>query len=233
MSTDYPPQQQPGPGQPGPQGQPGQFPPPQGQPGQFPPPQGQPGQFPPPPQGQQPGAFPPPPQAAPPRKKGIPKWVITIIVLVVLGGGFYAFNYFTDDAAQAKSGDCAKLSGTKTKPEYGSIDCGSADATHVVGKALSSTSDKCGSNYDEYTQTQRRGPDTKLCLMPKWNEGECRKDDPTSASYPKVDCTGATGDVVKVVKVVKGSDDEKQCPKETAPAPFPEPKTLYCLGPVE
>lgn len=209
MSTDYN-AQQPAPGQPGP-----------GQPGQ-------------------PGAMlPPPPNAqfAPqPRKKGFPKWLISVIVLLVIGGGFYAFNYFTNDAAQAKAGDCAKVSGTKSKPNYDSIGCDSADATHVVGKALSKTSESCGtnSNYDEFTLTGR-GPDTKLCLMPKWNEGECRTYKEGTADYPKVDCGAAKGtDVIKVVKVVKGSTDVSQCPQEnSAPAAFPEPPTVYCLAPVQ
>ncbi|ONI86421.1 hypothetical protein ALI144C_10875 [Actinosynnema sp. ALI-1.44] len=206
--------------------------PPPGQGAPLPPPSGQPGaQFPPP---GQPGAPLPPPE---PKKKGFPKWAISLIVLIVIGGGIYAFSYFSNDAAQAKAGECAKVSGTKSKPDYKTVGCDSAEVTHVVGKALGKTSDSCGATekYDEFTLTGR-GPDTKLCLMPKWGEGDCRKADEATVDYPKVDCASAKGDsnVVKIVKVISGpSAEESQCPKETGPVLFPEPKTVYCVGPAE
>jgi hypothetical protein len=225
------------------------MPPPQGQPyGQ---PQGQPyGQqqppmMPPPPQGQPvpgmpPGQTPPPAQGqwpqpgpAPKRKKGFPRWLISLIALVVVGGGVYAFNYFTSDVAQAKAGDCAHVTGTTAKPDYKAVPCDSADANYKVGKTLSSTSADCGSkNYDEFTQSARRGPDTKLCLMPNWIQGNCYEIDDSPANknmgYPKIDC--GKPNAVKIEKVVNKLD-EGACAKETVPATWPEPPTTMCLAP--
>jgi hypothetical protein len=219
------------------------MPPPQGQPygqpqgmpyGQQPPPppQGQPvpgmppGQTPPPGQGQWPSPMP----APKPKKKGIPRWLVSLIALVVVGGGFYAFNYFTSDVAQAKAGDCAHVTGTTTKPDYKAVPCDSADANYRVGKTMSSTTASCGGQfYDEFTQTARRGPDTKLCLIPNWIEGNCYqiKEHSLDMGYPKVECSAA--DAVKIEKVVN-KVDEAACAKQAVPAVFPEPPTTICLG---
>jgi hypothetical protein len=207
---------------PPPQGQPygQQPPPPQGQPVQGPPP----GQLPPPPgQGQWPQGGP-----APKPKKGFPRWLISLIVLVVIGGGVYAFNYFTNDAAQAKAGDCAHLSGTESKPDYKAVGCDSAEATHTVGKTMSSTTAPCGGDYDEFTLTQSRGPDTKLCLFPNMVEGNCYDLDSPDMSYPKVDC--GSPKAVKVTKIVKDKNDESLCGKEEQPWSIPTPPRTMCIG---
>jgi hypothetical protein len=238
----------PNPPLPPPQGQPTMPTPPQGQPyaQQMPPPQGQPyGQqppsmMPPPPQGQPvPGQqFPPPPgqgqwpQQAPgaKSKKGLPRIIMLIILAVVVGGGVYAFSYFTSDVAQAKAGDCAHVTGTTSKPDYKAVPCDSADANYRVGKTLSSTTASCGGQfYDEFTQSARRGPDTKLCLIPNWLEGNCYqiKEHSVEMGYPKIDCSAA--DAVKIEKVVTKAD-EGACGKEAVPAVFPEPPTTICLG---
>ncbi|ALG11318.1 hypothetical protein AOZ06_34550 [Kibdelosporangium phytohabitans] len=207
------------------------------------PPPGQGAPMPPPPAGQ-PGAALPPPgaelppsssSAQPPRKKGR-KWLIGIVAVVVVLGGWGVYRYLSNDVVQAKAGDCAKVSGTKAKPSYDTVGCDSADATHVVGKTLPSNSDSCGADakYDEFTLSGGKG--VKLCLMPKWAEGDCRKYDEANASYPKVDCAASKGsnEAVKVLKVISGpTAEESQCPKESGPVLFPEPKTVYCLGPIE
>ncbi len=219
------------------------LPPPQGQPyGQQPPiapPQGYPQQpmMPPPPQGQPVGQVPPPgqgqwPQAAvqPKRKRGFPRWLISLIAIVVVGVGVYAFNYFTSDVAQAKAGDCAHVSGTESKPDYKKVDCGSAEVTHTVGKALSSTSSTCGGDYDEFTLTGRNAPSTKLCLVPKLSEGACYDMASTDMSYPKTDCGKGGSKVVKVTKVDSAKADEKLCGDDGLAMTFPEPPTTICLG---
>jgi hypothetical protein len=189
-----------------------------------PPPQGAPVQMPPP------GSMGQPMPPAAPRKKGLPRWLISIIAFVVIGGGVYAYNYFTSDVAQAKAGDCAKVSGTKSKPDYSATPCDSADANYIVGKSLSSSSDSCGGDYDEYIESGGRGPSTKLCLMPNWSEGSCYiLDDDTKMGYPKVDCTAAGA--VKVEKVVKGKADKAACSDNALAGTFPEPPTTFCLAP--
>ncbi len=215
---------------PPPQGAPqGQYPPPgQVPPGQFPP-----GQVPPPP-----GQMPPPAGQMPfqqqpqPKKKNIAVRILTYVAgLVVAGLVIYGFNYFTSDAAQSKAGDCASLTGTTTKPDFKTVDCGAAEANYTIAKVLGSTSEKCGGEYyDEYTERARRGPDSKLCLIPTLKEGSCYEltTGGTSMGYPPVDC-GKTG-VFKLVKHIKGTDDESQC-TEGAPLAFPEPKQLFCFAP--
>jgi hypothetical protein len=169
------------------------------------------------------------PPPVPKRGKGLPRWVIALIAIVVLGAGGYAFNYFTSDVAQAKAGDCAKVSGTKSKPDYTAVPCDSADANYIVGKSLSS-SGTCGGDYDEYIQTGGRGPSVKLCLMPNWTEGNCYAlDDTAQMGYPKVACTAAGA--VKVEKVIKGKADKTACGDNALGGTFPEPPTTFCLVP--
>ncbi|MEU6149700.1 hypothetical protein ABZ816_06845 [Actinosynnema sp. NPDC047251] len=180
--------------------------------------------------------FPPAPpqqqeQAAPPKKKNIAVRILTYIAgLIVVGLVIYGFNYFSSDAAQTKAGDCASLSGTRTKPEFKTVACGAAEANYTVAKVLGSLSESCGGKYyDEYTETARRGPDSKLCLLPNLAEGSCYElDNPTNVGYPAVDC-GKSG-VLKLTKVVKDSDDESAC-GDGAPMAFSEPKTVFCFEP--
>jgi hypothetical protein len=170
-------------------------------------------------------------QPEPKKKKGLPKWLTGIIAAVVVAGGVFAFNYFTDDVAQAKAGDCAKVSGTESKPEYSAAACDSADANAIVGKAMSNTSEACGGNgYLEFTQKASKGPDTKLCLVPRLEEGQCYKiDDTDSVAITKQACDANN---IKVVKVVKDKADEALCGGEGGAAiTFPEPASTYCLAP--
>ncbi|MEV0680932.1 hypothetical protein AB0I60_30895 [Actinosynnema sp. NPDC050436] len=185
--------------------------------------------------------FPPaPPQQHPqqqepaaPKKKSLVVRILTYVAgLVVAGLVIYGFNYFTSDAAQTKAGDCASLSGTRTKPEFKTVGCDAAEANYTVGKVLGSLSESCGGQYyDEYTETARRGPDSKLCLVPNLAEGKCYElDNSTNVGYPVVDC-GKSG-VAKLTNVVKGSDDESAC-GDGAPIAFSEPKITYCFAPAE
>ncbi|MBY8852772.1 hypothetical protein K7G98_32910, partial [Saccharothrix sp. MB29] len=151
--------------------------------------------------------------------------------LDVAGLVLYGFNYFTSDAAQTKAGDCASVTGTATKPEYKTVDCGAAEANYTVGKVLDSTSASCGGDgvYDEYTETARRGPDSKLCLMPNFVEGKCYEltSSTTQMGYPPVDC--GQPQVFELVKAVKGSADGSACGDAT-PLVYDEPKTTFCFG---
>ncbi|MDX8051207.1 hypothetical protein SK571_17610 [Lentzea sp. BCCO 10_0798] len=174
-----------------------------------------------------PASAPEPTQEPAPKKSSIGKRILTYIVgLIVVGGAFYAFNYFSSDVAQAKVGDCAVVSGTSTSPEYKPVDCGAADANYTVGKA-GGTSEVCGKGYDEYTQSQRRGPKTKLCLAPLLSEGKCYAENTGGVGAKAVECTESAA--FKVTKVVKDTA-APQCVEGEEPQSFPEAKLHYCLG---
>ncbi|MEV6715115.1 hypothetical protein AB0M48_24125 [Lentzea sp. NPDC051208] len=173
-----------------------------------------------------PASAPEPAQEPAPKKTSVGKRILTyVVVLIVVGGAFYAFNYFTNDAAQAKAGDCAVVSGTSTKPEYKPVDCGAAEANYTVGKA-GGTSEVCGEGYAEYTQSQRRGPKTKLCLAPLFSEGKCYAENTGDVGAKAVECTASAS--FKVTKVAK--DAAPQCAEGADPRSFPEAKLHYCIG---
>ncbi|MFD1146371.1 LppU/SCO3897 family protein [Saccharothrix hoggarensis] len=182
----------------------------------------------PPPSVQQGQALPPEPK----KKKGVLARILTAIIgIVVAGVVVYGINYFTSDAAQSKAGDCASLTGTATKPEFKTVDCGAAEANYTIGKVLGSTTESCNGAYDEYTETARRGPDSKLCLVPNLVEGSCYELENTSKmGYPAVDC--GTSGAYKLVKQLKGTEDEAAC-TDGAPLTYPEPKLTLCFGPGE
>lgn len=174
----------------------------------------------------------PQPQQIPPapKKKSIVTRIITAIIgIAVAGLVVYGINYFTSDAAQSKAGDCASLTGTTTSPDFKTVDCGAAEANYTIGKVLK-LNESCGGYYDEYTETARRGPDTKVCLVPIMTEGSCYELEGNQMGYPVVDC--AKSGAYKLVKQVKGSDDESAC-ADGAPLTFPEPKLTLCFTPGE
>ena len=166
-------------------------------------------------------------QAPAPKKASIGKKILTYVVGLVLAfAAIYAFNYFTSDVAQAKVGDCASVTGTSTSPDYKPVDCAAAEANYVVGKA-GGTDASCGSNYDEYTQSQRRGPKTKLCLAPLLAEGKCYADNVGGVGAKAVECNGSAA--FKVTKTVKDAA-APQCAEGEDVQSFPEAKLQYCLG---
>ncbi|QTR05485.1 hypothetical protein J7S33_13290, partial [Saccharothrix algeriensis] len=172
-------------------------------------------------------------EPAAPKKKSLPVRILSAVAgLIVAGLVVYGINYFTSDAAQSKAGDCASLTGTSTKPEFKTVDCGTAEANYSIAKVLGSTGESCGGTYDEYTETARRGPDSKLCLIPVFQEGSCYElnGDLNRMGRPAVDC-GQSG-ALKLVKHVKDSDDETAC-EDNAPMAFPEPKQVFCFAPGE
>jgi hypothetical protein len=180
--------------------------------------------------------LPAPPQAAQPpapqKKSGgtVRKILVSIVGLVVVAGAVYAFNYFTSDVAQAKAGDCGKVTGTESKPDYTTVGCDSADANVTVGKAMTNTAESCGEgDYLEFTMSASRGPDAKLCLIPKLEEGQCYPlDTGDSVEFPKQACSA---DNVKVAKIVKGTADQAACGETGAGLVFSEPATTFCLEP--
>lgn len=169
---------------------------------------------------------PEPAQQQEPKKKSIGKRILMYVVgLVVAGVAIYGINYFGSDAAQTKAGDCASITGTESSPNFKTVDCGAAEANYTVGKTIG-LNESCGEgSYDEYTETARRGPKTKLCLVPKFVEGECYDLGGTTMGYPKAAC-GSGEKVAKVAKVIK--DAEPDC-GEAQVWSVPQPKIAYCL----
>ncbi|HVK20426.1 MAG TPA: hypothetical protein VM677_03615 [Actinokineospora sp.] len=169
-------------------------------------------------------------EPAPAKGKSIGRKILIYVVgLLVAGGVVYGIQYFTSDAAQAKAGDCAAVSGTTSKPDFKTVDCGAAEANYTIGKVLSSTTESCGGTYDEYVETARRGPDSKLCLVPKLVEGTCYDSSKTdSMGMTAVDC--GKPEAIKIVKLINGVDDKSQCADSSA-VTFPEPKLTICIGP--
>jgi hypothetical protein len=163
-----------------------------------------------------------------PKKAGIGKRILTYIVgLIVVGGAFYAFNYFTSDVAQAKVGDCASVTGPTTGPEYKVVDCTSAEATYTIGKSLG-LNENCGNDsYSEITESARRGPKTKLCIAPLFAEGKCYKPSDTMMDIKAAECSGSG--VARVSKVVKDAAAPK-CAEGEGLLTYPEVKLHYCLG---
>lgn len=170
----------------------------------------------------------PAPAPQPAQKKGgIGKKILGYIVALIVGGiAIYGFNYFTSDAAQAKAGDCASVTGTETSPVYKAVACSSAEANHVVGKA-GSLSEVCGGDYLEYTQTQRRGPSSKVCLAPLLEEGKCYSASGADVAAKVAECAGSN--VIKVTKAVKTAAPLECAQGEKAYA-YPEAKLNYCFG---
>ncbi|MET9232308.1 hypothetical protein [Lentzea sp. NPDC003310] len=175
-----------------------------------------------------PASAPEPTKESAPKKASIGKRILTYIVgLIVVGGAFYAFNYFTSDVAQAKVGDCAVVSGPTTAPEYKVVDCGSADATYTIGKTLAANESCANNSYAEISQKVKRGPSTRLCIAPLFAEGKCYDEAATTMDVKAVDCSVSTA--MKVTKVVKEAA-APQCAEGESAYTYPEVKLNYCVG---
>lgn len=172
------------------------------------------------------------PQAEPippaPKKPSVMGRILRAVLgLVVAVAVVYGFNYFTSDAAQSKAGECASVTGTSTKPEFKVVECGAAEANYTIGKVLGSTTESCGGDYDEYTESARRGPDSKLCLVPKLAEGKCYDSSSTTMGPSAIDCTKSGA--IQVVKHLPGTADGTVC-GDAQPMVIPEPKLTVCFG---
>jgi len=161
-------------------------------------------------------------------KSSIGKRILTYIVgLIVVGGAFYAFNYFTSDVAQAKVGDCAVVSGPTSAPQYKVVDCASAEATYTIGQALGLNESCANDDYAQISESGRRGPKTKLCIAPLYAEGKCYATAAPTMDITAIDCSGAGA--MKVSKVTKDAT-APQCAEGQVAITYPEVKLGYCAG---
>ena len=135
--------------------------------------------------------------------------------------------------AMARSASAIRL----RDPKLEKLACDNPAATHIVGKSMGATSQKCGDSYDEYVETVEydnsgtQRTTAKLCLVPNLAEGICIRGDAaadTAASDEKVDCK--TPSAIKVAKAVKGKADKTLCPPKTDASVYPEPPTTLCFG---
>ena len=85
-----------------------------------------------------PGGIPAPAPAAPPSGKKKASGLVAIVLLVLVGGGIFAANWFTgrNDIDRASVGDCATYEKGASSP-YKKADCADTAATYVVLKVVS------------------------------------------------------------------------------------------------
>jgi len=212
----YPPGYQPAPGQ-----QPGGYPAP-GQPYQPAADAYGPGNPPPP------GFGPPPIEPLPPRKKRT--WLKFAIpaVVVLIGIGIFAYNKSTA-TQNADVGDCVQVkTASATDAKTNQIDCGDRNANFLVsGKGA--TEATCDPAELPLSLTRSGKTETVLCLRENAVEGDCI-DFTAQPVIKKVDCAGATGDLVfKVAKVDLTSADPSLCPESPVePSVYATRKVLIC-----
>ena len=148
-----------------------------------------------------PAPAPEPTQEPAPKKSSIGKRILTYIVgLIVVGGAFYAFNYFSSDVAQAKVGDCAAITGTSTSPEYKQVDCGVAEANYTVAKA-GGTSDACEETATTSTRRRSAAARRRSCASRRFSPRASATARTAGIGLKAVECSGAGA--MKVTKVVK------------------------------
>ncbi|KAA2248876.1 hypothetical protein F0L68_39555 [Solihabitans fulvus] len=196
-----------------------------GQPGPMP---GQPGFGPMPGQ----GGFAPAPVAPGPQsgnKSKVIRIVAAVVVLVLIGGGFYLYNKTSPSAAGP--GDCIKVNSVSTNnASVDKIDCGSSEAAFKVAIKLDNASGNCpNDNYIAYMQSGGRGNSKfTLCLALNGKVGDCFKaeDAGLSTKVTKVACSSGT---LKVAKVNDGKADESLCDQGQEPVTYPTPPQTICI----
>ena len=205
----------------------GSYPPPPA--GSYPPPAGaysdaqQPGLAPgmyPPPGSVNPGGLPPAPEPAK-KKRMTPQRIIilSIVGVLVIGVGIWAFISSQKATVNAKPGDCIKVEGGTTvgNPDTSQVDCNDPAALFVVTE----TGDQnlsCDEAEAEYYQKNSKGDVTdRICLRPNFQTGECFVPAPTTVQLPKVgDCTTISGSTkYKVLLFDTTTADESKCPSDS------------------
>jgi hypothetical protein len=185
---------------------PGAYPPPYQQAGQLPPGSVIPGQ-------------PGPPQA--PAKKAMTTQrivILSIIGVLVVGVGIWAFLQSKSATINANVGDCVQVSGsvTASNPDTEQIDCNDPKALFVV-TATGDETMQCEDGETEYYQKNSKGDVTdRVCMLPNVQTGDCFVPAPTVVQLPQVgDCSTLTGSTkVKVLLVDRTTSDESKCPAD-------------------
>ena len=105
----------------------------------------------------------------PPKRQGRGRSIgIALGVMVLAIGALFAVSHFSNDAANAKAGDCVHNSGTDAKPDVKVLSCSKPTADYKVLKTIdSSDMDDCkGVPGVEavYKQSGGSGDSILLCL---------------------------------------------------------------------
>ncbi len=181
-----------------------------------------------------PGMYPPPgsvnpgmmpPAAEPAKKKGMtPQRIIilSIIGVLVIGVGIWAFIRSQNATVNAKAGDCIKVEGTSTvgNPDTSQVDCNDASALFVVTEAGDENL-SCEDAEAEYYQKNSKGDVTdRICLRPNFQTGECFVPAETTVQLPQVgDCSSISGTTkYKVLLFDTTSADKSKCPPDSVGA---------------
>lgn len=142
------------------------------------------------------------------------------------GGGDVRFD--------ANIGDCVVLSGSMMDAEIDHAKCGAAPANYkVIAKAA--TKEACPADADQtYYVTYGGKQEGALCLDIDWVPGKCMVL-PSGSDEPKhVPCTAGESNTYRVLKIIKGTTDENQCPEPTSRYySYDERKMVACVGDVE
>ncbi len=122
--------------------------------------------------------------------------MLSIIGVLVVGVGIWAFVTSQKATVNAKVGDCIKVEGDTTvgNPDTSQIDCNDPAALFVVTE----TGDKnltCEDAEAEYYQKNSKGDVTdRICLRPNFQTGKCFVPAPTTVQLPQVgDCSSING----------------------------------------
>ncbi|WP_245191930.1 LppU/SCO3897 family protein [Amycolatopsis azurea] len=179
----------------------------------------------------QPDAFGPPPggqPTAPKRSKfGWLRFAIPVLV-VVIGGGLFLFNYVTGTGS-AQAGDCLSVTEfSKAADDPKKIDCGAPEANVKIGARVGGSESCPEGAYDTISMTGRMS--YKLCMIVNVKQGDCLKGFMSeTAGYQKVSCTDPAKDA-EVVKVATTADKAScEGTEATRVATYSTPPTTLCF----
>ena len=170
----------------------------------------------------------------PPRKKRT-VWVVLAVVAGVLVAGVIAVvalaAVLADDIDDVRAGDCVTVTGANSDADFDIVDCGTTSPLNfIVAEKLDSRTESCGGEqYSELTQTGQ--DETKLCLVPNFQEGNCYEVPVASLTGMKeVPCEVGSSQINTVVKVL-ARVDSTTVPGCAGAITFDRPKPLgFCLG---
>ncbi|UMP06027.1 hypothetical protein [Amycolatopsis sp. EV170708-02-1] len=150
------------------------------------------------------------------------------VLVVVIGGGLFLFNYFTGTGS-AQAGECLSVTEfSRAADEPKKADCGAQEANVKIAARVGGGESCPEGDYDTISMSGRIS--YKLCLIVNANQGDCLtgfKSD--TAGYQKVSCTDPAKDaeLVKIANVA----DKASCEgtEATAVAVYSTPPTTICI----
>lgn len=128
-------------------------------------------------------------------------------------------------ASDAQPGDCIKVNvASSTNADVEAVDCSTDEAIYKVAtREEDSTVDCPNENYVQYTEDGQ----LSLCMELNVHEGECLE--VTDNEDKRADCATPSA-THRVVGVLDGVDDEKQCADESTDIiTYPQPPLTICL----